>query len=180
MARAPLTQDWKTNLCDSGEDGDCSRSCFIGCDQFGRTQHRLRQVDRHEDPLDLSEYKGYIGSGIFTAKQTKRIRETYSIKGTYGDDVAKGIFCQPCSLIRNELEVRRRETDKRAGELASGPFPLGELNYQPIYAMATEGYRLEPQMTSQNLRHKNQAAEIEQAHALYRYILQGMNLASYR
>ncbi|KAK3359211.1 hypothetical protein B0T25DRAFT_90237 [Lasiosphaeria hispida] len=169
MARAPLAQGWKTKLYDPGEHGDCPRSCFIGCDQFGRTHHRLRQVDRHEDPLDLSGYKEcnsncwdyfflciaglYIGSGIHTAKQTRRIRETYSIKGTYGDDVAKGICCQPCSLIRNELEVRRRETEKRGGELASGPFPLGELNYQPIYAMTTEGYRSEPQMTPQNLRH---------------------------
>ncbi|KAK0652312.1 PLAC8 family-domain-containing protein [Cercophora newfieldiana] len=163
---------WETGLCDPGEGADCPRSCFIGCDQFGRTRHRLVQLDRHQDPLDLSKYKGcnsscwdyfflciaglYIGSGIYTGKQTKRIRKTYNIKGNYCDDVAKGIFCQPCSLIRNDLEIRQREkVDNNNIELAAGlrpPMPLGEENYRPIYAMpTTEGYQREPYMTTANI-----------------------------
>ncbi|KAK0619766.1 PLAC8 family-domain-containing protein [Immersiella caudata] len=163
--------DWKTSLCDPGDDGDCPRSCFIGCDQFGRTRHRLVQLDQQQDPLDLSKYKGcnascwdyfflciaglYIGSGIYTGKQTKRIRKTYNIKGNYCDDVAKGIFCQPCSLIRNDLEIRRRERVDTNIELAAGlraPMPFGEENYRPIFVMPnTEGYRREPYMTAVNL-----------------------------
>ncbi|KAK3370327.1 hypothetical protein B0H63DRAFT_564516 [Podospora didyma] len=161
-------QEWRTNLCDAGEGCDCPRSCFIGCDQFGRTRHRLERLKRQEDPSDLSGYDGcnvpcwdyfllcigslYIGSGIYTAKETKRIRMTYDIKGSYGDDVAKGIFCQPCSLIRNELEVRRREGGKQHFELAKGlfpPVPLGETEFQPMFAMAgNEGYKPEPQMNA--------------------------------
>jgi len=54
----PATQDWKAGLFDPGEGGDCLRSCFIGCDQFGRTNHRLQHLERHEDPTDLSKYDG--------------------------------------------------------------------------------------------------------------------------
>lgn len=93
-----------------------------------------------------------IGSGIYTATQTKRVRQTYGIEGSHGDDVAKGIFCQPCSLIRNELEVRRRETENRGLQMSEGfgpPLPLGENDYRPLFAMAnSEAYRPEPRMTS--------------------------------
>ncbi|KAK4451927.1 PLAC8 family-domain-containing protein [Podospora aff. communis PSN243] len=164
--------DWTTHLCYPGdENADCPRSCFIGCDQFGRTRHRLVRLDQGQDPLDLSNYKGfnsscwtyfslcigslYIGSGIYTGKQTKRIRERYNIEGTYCDDVVKGIFCQPCSLIRNDIEIRRREKVDNRLELAGGlrpPIPIGEENYRPIFAMpSTEGYRREPYMTTANI-----------------------------
>jgi len=96
-----------------------------------------------------------IGSGIYTGKQTKRIRKTYNIKGNYCDDIAKGIFCQPCSLIRNDLEIRRREKVDNNIELAAGlhpPLPFGEENYRQMYAMpVTEGYRTEPYMTAANI-----------------------------
>lgn len=87
-----------------------------------------------------------IGSGIYTGKETTRIREKYGIKGTAGDDITKGIFCQPCSLVRNDLEIRQREGMKRDDDLPP-PRPLGE-NYQPIYAMKPDGYKSEPRMTT--------------------------------
>ena len=93
-----------------------------------------------------------IGSGVYTGSQTRRVRKAYGIQGTYFDDLAKGIFCQPCSLIRNDLEIRRRETEEIYLHLAAGlrpPMPLGEENYRPIYAMPTsEGYQREPRMTT--------------------------------
>lgn len=95
-----------------------------------------------------------IGSGIYTGRETKRIRKTYRIKGTYCDDIAKGIFCQPCSLIRNDLEIRRREKDREI-EITLGlraPVPLGEQAFRPMYAMPiTEGYRAEPQMSTSSV-----------------------------
>lgn len=57
MAQNSQGQDWKTRLCDTGDDGDCPRSCCIGCDQLGRTRYRLDRVDLHEDGLDLTHYK---------------------------------------------------------------------------------------------------------------------------
>lgn len=95
-----------------------------------------------------------IGSGIYTGRETRRIRNAYRIKGTYCDDITKGIFCQPCSLIRNDLEIRRREKD-RGLELTLGlraPVPLGEQAFRPMYAMpVTEGYQGEPRMTTSNV-----------------------------
>ena len=49
---------WRISLSNPGEDGDCPRSFFIGCDQFGRTRHRLAKVDRHQDALNMSDYSG--------------------------------------------------------------------------------------------------------------------------
>ncbi|KAK5654803.1 hypothetical protein OQA88_6839 [Cercophora sp. LCS_1] len=161
-------QDWVTSIGDSGEGGDCPRSCFLGCDQLSRTRFRLAQIDTLQDPLDLSHHRGcnvpcwnyfflcvgtlYIGSGIYTAKVTGEIRKKYNIKGDRCDDVTKGIFCQPCSLIRNDLEVRRREKDTKVGELVEGsrgPMPLGERDFQPMFAMPnSEGYRQQPQMSA--------------------------------
>ena len=93
-----------------------------------------------------------IGSGVYTGSQTRRVRKAYGIQGSYFDDLAKGVFCQPCSLIRNDLEIRRRETEEIYLHLAAGlrpPMPLGEENYRPIYAMPTsEGYQREPRMTT--------------------------------
>jgi len=100
----------------------------------------------------VNRYHVAIGSGVYTGRQTTRIRETYGIQGTHEDDVITGIFCQPCSLIRNELEIRRRENARRQLELSSGlrpPVPLGDDAFQPIYTMAvTQPYTSEPRMNS--------------------------------
>ena len=91
--------------------------------------------------------KGF-GSGIYTAKQTRRVRHVYDIPGSYGDDVVKGIFCQPCSQIRNELEVRARETEKQQLELGylRLPVPAGE-NYRPMHNLpVTVPYQPQPVM----------------------------------
>ncbi|KAK1760436.1 hypothetical protein QBC47DRAFT_5179 [Echria macrotheca] len=162
-------QDWNTSICESGEGDDCPRSWFLSCDQYGRTRYRLRQLRDDSDPLDLRGYEKcngpcwkygllcfggfYIGSGIYTAHQTGRIRATYNIWGNRYGDVAKGIFCQPCSLIQNDLEIRRREREKgvelQLSQGRRGPTPLGEENYRPIFTMpVTEKYRAEPQMTT--------------------------------
>lgn len=53
-----------------------------------------------------------IGSGIYTGKVTRRIRDLYGIDGTYDGDIVKGICCPACALIRNDREVRRREEEK--------------------------------------------------------------------
>ncbi|KAK4164936.1 hypothetical protein QBC43DRAFT_209795 [Cladorrhinum sp. PSN259] len=159
------TQEWKARLCDPGEGGDCPRSCFIGCDQFGRIQHRLQHLKKNEDPANLSKYDGCnencwnyallcigtlgIGSGVYTGKQTRKIRETYGIQGDYTDDIVKGIFCQPCSLIRNGLEVRRRKDENINLGLFQAPMPLGENQYEPMYTMGTNlAYVPEPQMSA--------------------------------
>ncbi|KAH8898565.1 hypothetical protein GQ53DRAFT_419682 [Thozetella sp. PMI_491] len=89
-----------------------------------------------------------FGSGVYTAKQTRRVRETYDIPGTYSDDVVKGIFCLPCSQIRNELEVRTREAEKQGRESGylEPPVPLGE-TYRPMDAMTGEDpYESQPPM----------------------------------
>ncbi|KAK0751966.1 hypothetical protein B0T18DRAFT_403785 [Schizothecium vesticola] len=168
MEGPPVGQDWYTNLCDTGSGGDCPRAYFVGCDQFGRTRHRLIRLDNRQDPLDLSHYCAWnkgcleyfllcvaglgIGSGVLTSKHTQKIRRTYGIKGNHCRDIATGIFCQPCSLIRNDLEIRRRQSDKEGHELGpvlSPPVPLGEERFRPMYSMpVTEGYQSEPLMTT--------------------------------
>ncbi|KAL2025000.1 hypothetical protein VTK56DRAFT_2 [Thermocarpiscus australiensis] len=157
--------EWRTRLSDTGDAADCLRTFFLPCDQFGRTEYRLQQLGRNEDPLDLSGYNGCnwncwryfilfatgygITSGIAVAKQTRFIRETYGISGTRRKDKIEGIFCQPCSLIRNDLEVRQREEVKRNAALAQAPAPLGENGYRQLHAMSpNDGYRLELPMTS--------------------------------
>ena len=60
----------------------------------------------------------------------------------------KGIFCQPCSQIRNELEVRTRETEKQQLELGylRLPAPAGE-NYRPMHSLpVTVPYQSQPVM----------------------------------
>lgn len=58
MAQESQAGDWRTGLCDPGEDADCPRSCFIGCDQFARTRHRLDELDHDGNPMDMTNYKG--------------------------------------------------------------------------------------------------------------------------
>lgn len=60
--------------------------------------------------------------------------------------MTRGIFCQPCSLIRNDLEIRQREGMKQEADLPP-PRPLGE-DYQPIFAIKPDGYKSEPRMTT--------------------------------
>lgn len=57
-----------------------------------------------------------------------------------------GVLCQPCSLIRNDLEIRQRESMKQEADLPP-PHPLGE-NYQPIFGIKPDGYKSEPRMTT--------------------------------
>ncbi|KAJ4411243.1 porphobilinogen deaminase [Neurospora sp. IMI 360204] len=154
--------DWKISLYDAGDDMDCPRACFLPCDMFGRTRYRLNLIRQGHDPLELTDYKDfnptcwkffglctggfYIGSGIYTGRETTRIRKKYGIKGTAGDDITTGILCQPCSLIRNDLEIRQREGMKQEADLPP-PRPLGE-DYQPIFAIKPDGYKSEPRMTT--------------------------------
>ncbi|KHE84124.1 hypothetical protein GE21DRAFT_1308875 [Neurospora crassa] len=154
--------DWKISLYDPGDNDDCPRACFLPCDMFAHTRYRLDLIKQGRDPLDLTDYKDFnptcwkffglctggfcIGSGIYTGRETTRIRQKYGIKGTAGDDMTRGIFCQPCSLIRNDLEIRQREGMKQEADLPP-PRPLGE-DYQPIFAIKPDGYKSEPRMTT--------------------------------
>ena len=54
-----------------------------------------------------------IGCCIYTGKETRHIRELYGIDGSYPADIAKGVLCYSCSLMRNELEVRKREEERQ-------------------------------------------------------------------
>lgn len=165
-------ESWQVGLCSWGEDGDCPRSCCAPCVQFGQTRHRLEQIEHGKDPLDLTGHMAcnipcwnyfclcisclYLGSGIYTGEQTRRVRKAFHIKGNCCGDVASGILCQPCSLIRNNHEIRQRArmNNSKNFEMAPGlppPLPLGEENYRPIYGMvAADGYQKEPQMTTLN------------------------------
>ncbi|KAK0665527.1 hypothetical protein QBC41DRAFT_12732 [Cercophora samala] len=49
---------WQAGLCEPGKGGLCPRSCFLGFDQFGRTNYRLNRVANNDDPLDMKKYKG--------------------------------------------------------------------------------------------------------------------------
>lgn len=57
MPRNPLSQDWKTGICDSGDGSDCPRSCFLGCSQFGIIRYRLEKIGNGGNALDLSDYR---------------------------------------------------------------------------------------------------------------------------
>ncbi|KAK4645965.1 porphobilinogen deaminase [Podospora bellae-mahoneyi] len=164
------TNAWQAGLCEPGKGGLCPRSCFIGFDQFGRNNYRLNRAAHNDDPLDMKKYKGCnekcwnccllctftlsIGSGVYVGKQTHHIRKTYGIQGKYSDDIAQGIFCQPCSLIRNELEVKKREElrDRVIMMQQTGPVPIGEgpEGFRALYTMAPvmQGYRAEPRMSA--------------------------------
>ncbi|KAK0739286.1 hypothetical protein B0T21DRAFT_435995 [Apiosordaria backusii] len=169
--------DWQTGLCEPGKGGVCPRSCFIGFDQFGRTNYRLNRVANNDNPLDMTKYKGCneqcwncfllcsftlcIGSGVYVGKQTHHVRKTYGIQGKYSDDIAQGIFCQPCSLIRNELEVRRREDLRNNIMLMQAPMPIGESRFQPMYTMpVNDAYRSEPQMTASHTHENDQGQRV--------------------
>lgn len=66
--------------------------------------------------------------------------------------MVKGIFCQPCSLIRNGLEIRQRSADNINLGLFQPPIPLGENQYEPIYAMGNNlAYSSEPQMSAAHI-----------------------------
>ncbi|KAM7186107.1 hypothetical protein V8F33_012019 [Rhypophila sp. PSN 637] len=187
MSRHPRQQqnrndeDWRSPLCDSGHGCDCPRAYFLGCVQFGRTRYRLDRLDHGEDPLDMVEYTTcnmpcwkycllcfgscYIGSGVYTGRETHRIRHKYLISGDYLKDIVNGICCQPCSLIRNEAEIRHRELypgpeRQSYTEASGGPMDMEPQAFQPMYAFAVSGqnqpisprpaneeYRPEPNMT---------------------------------
>ncbi|KAL1849623.1 hypothetical protein VTK73DRAFT_9844 [Phialemonium thermophilum] len=56
-----------------------------------------------------------IGSGILTARDTRRIRDLYGVDGKYGDDVARAICCPAYSLAHNEFRLCRQEERSRLG-----------------------------------------------------------------
>ncbi|KAM7218934.1 hypothetical protein V8F06_005670 [Rhypophila decipiens] len=190
MSRQPRQQqnrndeDWRSPLCDSGHGCDCPRAYFLGCVQFGRTRYRLDRLDHGEDPLDMVEYTTcnvpcwkncllcfsscYIGSGVYTGRETHRIRHKYLISGDYLQDIVNGICCQPCSLVRNEAEIRRRELypgpeRQSYTEASEAPVDMEPQAFQPLYAFAVsdqnqpiyprpanEEYRPEPNMVAED------------------------------
>jgi Cys-rich protein (TIGR01571 family) len=75
------------------------------------------------------------GWGVFTANETRRVREKYNIEGDFGNDLANGLFCPCCSIIRNELEIRRREN-------------AHELGYVPPAGFVEDQYHSPPPMTT--------------------------------
>jgi hypothetical protein len=77
--------------------------------------------------------------GILTGLQRTRIRVTYGIKGSIGNDLALSFFCRPCTLMQNDREVRAREGDQKlrtnkkacpkAAPITTQPSPVQEMRY---------------------------------------------------
>jgi hypothetical protein len=47
-----------------------------------------------------------------TGMQRSQIRGLYGIDGNVANDIVAGIFCQSCTLMNNDREVRARQGDK--------------------------------------------------------------------
>lgn len=136
---------WKHGLCDCGDISTCCTGLFCPCILYGRTQYRLSQKSERKDPTNMLGYETLNGSCavfallcgcnfILAAIQHTRVRKSYQIPGSIGNDCVRGLCCSCCTLAQDEKEMKYREGNRngfRRLTVDNQYTTPGSMNYGP-------------------------------------------------
>ncbi|PYH43787.1 DUF614 domain protein [Aspergillus saccharolyticus JOP 1030-1] len=122
---------WRTSLCGCTDIGSCCLGLICPCILYGRTQHRLHTMSRGEDPTNMLDH--HVCNGSCTAMalfcgcqwflasvQHRRVRKAYKIEGDLISDCVRATCCTCCTLIQDEVEIKKREEERGNLARASG------------------------------------------------------------
>jgi Cys-rich protein (TIGR01571 family) len=139
---------WSTGLCECSDPLTCLIGLTCPCLLYGRTQYRLLQKSRGQDPTNMLGFDYCNGSCtclallcgcqcILATIQHYRTRKAYDIDGNICSDCLRASCCMCCTFIRNEREIKRREEKRAQAAVATGstfviPYaPPAQMQYQP-------------------------------------------------
>ncbi|RAL14582.1 DUF614 domain protein [Aspergillus homomorphus CBS 101889] len=122
---------WKTSLCGCTDIGSCCLGLLCPCILYGRTQHRLQTMSRGDDPTNMLDHSFCNGSctamalfcgcqWLLATIQRRRVRRAYEIQGDFISDCARATCCTCCTLIQDEVEIKKREEERGNFARASG------------------------------------------------------------
>ncbi|CAK42026.1 uncharacterized protein NCU10291 [Aspergillus awamori] len=139
---------WRTSMCGCYDVGSCCLGLLCPCILFGKTQYRLSMKSRSEDPTNMLGYETCnssctamalaCGCQCFLATfQRRRTRKAYKIEGDIVSDCVRATCCTCCTLIQNEVEIKKREEERGRYASATGaalvsPYlPPTQMSYGP-------------------------------------------------
>ncbi|KAI9789288.1 MAG: hypothetical protein M1835_001770 [Candelina submexicana] len=89
--------EWHHGLCDCSNFSVCCLGMFCPCILYGKTQYRLNQRSRKQDPTDLLGLRFSMPFDLYTAPKDK----------------AYSLCCYCCVLVQDENELKGREEQQR-------------------------------------------------------------------
>ncbi|KAJ4485311.1 PLAC8 family-domain-containing protein [Lentinula aciculospora] len=120
-------RDWNSTLCgchagDDHEIDTCCTACFCPCILFGRNKTRMDHLANHNSPEPTGDTNGeacavhgittslsLLGGCILQIPLRATIRDRYSIAGSCLGDCCTSIFCYPCALTQEHIEISGEE-----------------------------------------------------------------------
>ncbi|KAJ3785412.1 PLAC8 family-domain-containing protein [Lentinula aff. detonsa] len=120
-------RDWNSGLCgcNAGDDHEmdiCCKACFCPCIIFGRNKARIDHLANHNSPEPTGEMNGggcavhgimtslsLLGGCVMQIPLRATIRDRYSIAGSCFGDCCTSIFCYPCALTQEYIEISAEE-----------------------------------------------------------------------
>ncbi|KAE8380851.1 DUF614 domain protein [Aspergillus bertholletiae] len=140
---------WSHDICDCSNIWTCCLGIVCPCVLYGKTQYRLSQISRKEDPTNMLGHETCNGSctamallcgcqWLMATIQHRRIRKVYGIRGDIASDCVRATCCTCCTLIQDEKEIKKREEDRAnatrvtGATLVSPYFTPPQMAYGPL------------------------------------------------
>ncbi|KAE8139914.1 DUF614 domain protein [Aspergillus pseudotamarii] len=122
---------WSHDMCDCSNIWTCCLGIVCPCVLYGKTQYRLSQMSRKEDPTNMLGHETCNGSctamallcgcqWLMATFQHRRTRKAYGIRGDIASDCVRATCCTCCTLIQDEKEIKKREEERANAARATG------------------------------------------------------------
>ncbi|KAE8415799.1 DUF614 domain protein [Aspergillus pseudocaelatus] len=122
---------WSHDMCDCSNIWTCCLGIMCPCVLYGKTQYRLSQMSRKEDPTNMLGHETCNGSctamallcgcqWLMATIQHRRTRKAYGIRGDIASDCVRATCCTCCTLIQDEKEIKKREEERANAARATG------------------------------------------------------------
>ncbi|KAB8267168.1 PLAC8 family-domain-containing protein [Aspergillus minisclerotigenes] len=122
---------WSHDMCDCSSIWTCCLGMVCPCVLYGKTQYRLSQMSRKEDPTNMLGHETCNGSctamallcgcqWLMATIQHRRTRRAYGIRGDIASDCVRATCCTCCTLIQDEKEIKKREEERANAARATG------------------------------------------------------------
>ncbi|KAJ3925184.1 MAG: PLAC8 family-domain-containing protein [Lentinula lateritia] len=120
-------RDWNSGLCgchagDDHEMSTCCKACFCPCLVFGQNKIRMDHLANHNSPEPTGEANGgacavhgvmtffsLVGGCVLQVPLRATIRDRYGIDGSCLGDCCTSIWCYPCALTQEHIEISGEE-----------------------------------------------------------------------
>ncbi|KAE9402020.1 PLAC8-domain-containing protein [Gymnopus androsaceus JB14] len=120
-------RDWSSGLCgcytgDDHEMDTCCTACFCPCIIFGRNKTRMDHLANHNSPEPsggrtegdcathgIMSFFFIVGGCALQVPLRATIRDRYSISGSCLGDGCTSVWCYPCALTQEHIEISAEE-----------------------------------------------------------------------